>query len=166
MGGLGEDTSLPLDRPLAHDGLRFIGHDRQATRLLQPARQVLLPDPCLPSQLRCTYCVVAGEPLDHLLLESHGERLAHVVVEFSPLRGSTSNDATTILAQGESGSGDKFFEHVADDVDWTVEGTHPLAGRYLSKADFYAHTFARLNKLLPGGTQLRVENVLTENDWA
>jgi len=66
----------------------------------------------------------------------------------------------------ESGSGDKFFEHVADDVDWTVEGTHPLAGRYLSKADFYAHTFARLNKILPGGTQLRVENVLTENDWA
>jgi len=30
----------------------------------------------------------------------HGERLGHVVVEFSQLRGSTSNDATTILAQG------------------------------------------------------------------
>ena len=75
--------------------------DRQATRLLQPARQVLLSDSRLSSQLRCTHCVLPGEPLDHLLFEGHGERLGHVVVEFSPLRGSTSNDATTILAQGE-----------------------------------------------------------------
>ena len=51
----------------------------------------------------------------------------------------------------ESGSGDKFFERVADNVDWTVEGTHPLAGRYLSKTEFHAPTFARLNKILPGG---------------
>ena len=29
----------------------------------------------------------------------------------------------------ESGDGKGFFEHVADDVDWIVEGTHPLAGR-------------------------------------
>ena len=34
----------------------------------------------------------------------------------------------------ESGDGASFFEHVADDVDWTVEGTHPLAGHYKSKA--------------------------------
>jgi len=45
IGGLGEDASLLLDRPLAQGGLRFFGHDRQATRVLQPARQVLLPDP-------------------------------------------------------------------------------------------------------------------------
>lgn len=66
----------------------------------------------------------------------------------------------------ESGSGDEFFAHVDDAVDWTVEGTHPLAGRYRSKADFHAHTFARLNKILPGGTQLHVEHVLVEGDWA
>jgi uncharacterized protein len=30
------------------------------------------------------------------------------------------------------GDGDAFFEHVADDVDWTVMGTHPLAGHYFS----------------------------------
>ena len=30
----------------------------------------------------------------------------------------------------------EFFEHVADDADWTVEGTHPLAGRYHDKAQF------------------------------
>ena len=66
----------------------------------------------------------------------------------------------------ESGSGDGFFAHVADDVDWTVQGTHPLAGHYTSKADFHAHTFARLNKILPGGTQLHVEQVFTDGDWA
>ena len=29
----------------------------------------------------------------------------------------------------ETGDGAAFFAHVADDVDWTVMGTHPLAGR-------------------------------------
>jgi ketosteroid isomerase-like protein len=34
----------------------------------------------------------------------------------------------------EKGDGAAFFEHVADDVDWTVMGTHPLAGRYHSNS--------------------------------
>ena len=80
---------------------------------------------------------------------------------------SISADAVRrIFAHLESGAGDAFFAHVADDVDWTVEGTHPLAGRYRSKAEFHAHTFARLNKILPGGTQLHVQSVLTDHDWA
>ena len=41
----------------------------------------------------------------------------------------------------EAGNGAEFFTHVADDVDWTVEGTHPLAGHYRTKSDFLAHTF-------------------------
>jgi uncharacterized protein len=60
----------------------------------------------------------------------------------------------------ESGNGGEFFTHVADDVDWLVEGTHPLAGHYHSKADFLAHTFEKLAKVLPQGTQLHVENAL------
>jgi len=52
-----------------------------------------------------------------------------------------------------------FFDNVADDVDWTVMGDHPLAGRYRSKADFYAATFARLNEVLEGGVKLVVEHV-------
>lgn len=51
----------------------------------------------------------------------------------------------------EAGNGAAFFEHVADDVDWIVEGTHPLAGHYHSKADFLDHTFHQLAKVLPGG---------------
>ena len=78
----------------------------------------------------------------------------------------TSARVRQIFAHLEAGSGDRFFDHVADNVDWTVEGTHPLAGRYLSKTDFYANTFARLNKILPGGTQLRVQTVLIDGNWA
>jgi len=47
-----------------------------------------------------------------------------------------------IFAGLEHGDGAGFFTHVADDVDWTVMGTHPLAGHYKSKADFTAATFA------------------------
>jgi ketosteroid isomerase-like protein len=46
-----------------------------------------------------------------------------------------------IFMRLENGDGDEFFTHVADDVDWIVEGTHPLAGHYHSKADFLEHTF-------------------------
>lgn len=78
----------------------------------------------------------------------------------------TEAEIRAIFAPLEAGAGDGFFAHVADDVDWTVEGTHPLAGRYRSKAEFHAHTFARLNRILPGGTQLHVEHVLVDGDRA
>jgi ketosteroid isomerase-like protein len=48
----------------------------------------------------------------------------------------------------ETGDGAAFFAHVADDVDWTVMGTHPRAGNYHSKAA-YAGTFGKLGKVLP-----------------
>jgi uncharacterized protein len=37
----------------------------------------------------------------------------------------------------------QFWDRVADDVDWTVEGTHPLAGRYRNKQEFIDATFGR-----------------------
>ena len=66
----------------------------------------------------------------------------------------------------ENGDGAAFFAHVADDVDWTVEGTHPLAGHYHSKTEFQQHTFAKLHKVLPGGAQLHVTSLITSGDWA
>ena len=66
----------------------------------------------------------------------------------------------------ESGDGEEFFAHVADDVDWIVEGTHPLAGHYHSKADFIAGTFAKLDKVLPKGAELHVEHLVVEDDQA
>jgi ketosteroid isomerase-like protein len=66
----------------------------------------------------------------------------------------------------EHGDGAGFFEHVDDKVDWIVEGTHPLAGHYKSKADFLAGTFAKLGKVLPNGAQLVVEHLLAKDDQA
>jgi len=66
----------------------------------------------------------------------------------------------------ENGDGAAFFKHVADDVDWTVMGTHPLAGHYRSKKDFIAGTFAKLGQVLPKGAQLIVEHLLVKDDQA
>ena len=66
----------------------------------------------------------------------------------------------------ESGDGAAFFEHVADDVDWTVMGTHPLAGQYLSKKAFREGTFAKLGQVLTGGAQLHVEHLVVKGNQA
>ena len=66
----------------------------------------------------------------------------------------------------ERGDGSAFFQHVAENVDWTVMGTHPLAGHYLSKEAFIAGTFAKLAKVLPDGAELHTENVIVEGDQA
>jgi len=66
----------------------------------------------------------------------------------------------------ETGDGVAFFEHVADNVDWIVEGTHPLAGHYLSKKAFIEGTFAKLDRVLPQGAQLQMENLIVKDDQA
>ena len=71
-----------------------------------------------------------------------------------------------IFAGLEHGDGAGFFSHVADDVDWIVMGTHPLAGHYTSKSDFIAGTFAKLGKVLPNGAQLHVDGLFIDNDTA
>src|SRR4029077_15764560 len=78
----------------------------------------------------------------------------------------TSERVREIFKGLEQGDGAAFFEDVADKVDWIVEGTHPLAGHYLSKQAFIAGTFAKLAKVLPEGTELHVENVFVSGDWA
>jgi ketosteroid isomerase-like protein len=64
----------------------------------------------------------------------------------------------------EAGNGADFFAYVAEDVDWTVMGTHPLAGHYRSKAAFVEGTFAKLDKVLRAGAQLVVEHLLVKGD--
>ena len=66
----------------------------------------------------------------------------------------------------EAGDGTGFFKHVADDVDWIVMGTHPLAGHYLSKQAFIAGTFTKLGQVLPQGAQLQTEHLLVKDDEA
>ena len=58
----------------------------------------------------------------------------------------------------------RYWDRVADDVDRTVEGTHPLAGRYHSKQDFIDATFGLLQGVLQGGVRLLVEHLYVDGD--
>jgi hypothetical protein len=78
----------------------------------------------------------------------------------------TSESVREIFKGLEKGDGAAFFEHVADNVDWIVEGTHPLAGHYRSKNAFIEGTFAKLGEVLPNGAQLHVEDLIVKNDEA
>lgn len=78
----------------------------------------------------------------------------------------TPQQITDLFAALAAGDQDTFFAHVADDVDWTVMGTHPLAGKYHSKVSFVESTFGRLNPRLREGVVLTVEHVIADGDWA
>jgi ketosteroid isomerase-like protein len=78
----------------------------------------------------------------------------------------TSEIVLNIFKGLETGDSAAFFEHVADNVDWTVMGTHPLAGHYLNKKAFIEGTFARLSQVLPGGAQLHVQHLIVKGDQA
>jgi len=80
--------------------------------------------------------------------------------------GITSDSVREIFKGLENGDGAAFFEHVADNVDWIVEGTHPLAGHYLSKKAFIEGTFTKLSQVLPNGAQLHVEDLLVKGNEA
>lgn len=63
----------------------------------------------------------------------------------------TTDFVRNIFKGLQNGDGAAFFAHVADDVDWIVMGTHPLAGHYASKKAFIAGTFDKLARVLPQG---------------
>jgi uncharacterized protein len=75
-----------------------------------------------------------------------------------------TNETVLQIFKGlETGDGSAFFEHVADDVELTVMGTHPLAGHYLSKKAFIEGTFAKLGQVLQDGAQLHVEHLIVKD---
>ena len=78
----------------------------------------------------------------------------------------TSDRVREIFKGLENGDGTAFFEHVADDVDWIVMGTHPLAAHYRSKKAFREGTFAKLGQVLQNGAQLHVEDLIVKDDEA
>ena len=78
----------------------------------------------------------------------------------------TSESVREIFKGLENGDGATFFEHVADNVDWIVEGTHPLAGHYHSKKAFIEGTFAKLGQVLPNSAELHVEDLIVKDDEA
>src|SRR5262245_28143359 len=53
-----------------------------------------------------------------------------------------------------------FWAYVADDVDWTVRGAYPLAGRFHSKQDLLDSPFGRLATDAPS----RVQRLFVDGD--
>ena len=78
----------------------------------------------------------------------------------------TEQQVRELFSYLEAGQGDRFFDAVADDVDWLVMPTHPTAGHYKSKEEFLNHTIRRVSKLVHGSLQLKTTNVLISGDWA
>jgi len=78
----------------------------------------------------------------------------------------TADHVRKVFKGLENGDGAAFFEHVADNVDWIVMGTHPHAGHYRSKTAFIAGTFNKLAQVLPQGAQLQVEYLIVKDDQA
>lgn len=78
----------------------------------------------------------------------------------------TRKQVEELFSNLENGHGERFFEKVAENVSWTVMGTHPLAGAYKSKKGFLDATFRRLERILKEGVVLKVLNVFVEGDSA
>jgi len=81
----------------------------------------------------------------------------------------STEEIKQIFQNMETGNYEEVFKRVASDVDWTVMGTHPCAGRYRSLADFQESTFKRLGAIMkPPGIRLKVRNVLggVDQEWA
>jgi uncharacterized protein len=57
-----------------------------------------------------------------------------------------------------------FFDRVADDVNWTVMGTHPLADTYRSKTSFTHATFDRLKPLMRSGVRLHLQRLFIDGE--
>ena len=75
-------------------------------------------------------------------------------------------EVRAIFRHMETGNRAGFLACVHDDVDWTVMGTHPLAGHYTSKAAFVAATYERLKRLLIGDSLMTITGVLMAGETA
>lgn len=71
-----------------------------------------------------------------------------------------------LFAAYERGDSQQFFDHVTDDVHWTVTGAHPLSGEYRSKREFLEATYERLAAVLKQPVQPRVRRIIVEGDLA
>ena len=78
---------------------------------------------------------------------------------------TTTDDRMALFTRlQEPATQPEFWALVADNVDWTAKGTHPLAGRYHSKSDFLESAFARLSGVLPGGVKLQITHPYVDGD--
>jgi ketosteroid isomerase-like protein len=66
----------------------------------------------------------------------------------------------------ETGFGEKFQDHLADDLVFTATGTSPLAGCYTGKAEYQEKVLARLHERLATPIRPKIEQLLVDGEWA
>lgn len=66
----------------------------------------------------------------------------------------------------EEGDIESFFAYVDDDVEWTVMGSHSLAGVYHGKASMRNGSFLPLNRDLRDGAAVRIRHQKVCGDHA
>ncbi|KAJ6536578.1 hypothetical protein DFH09DRAFT_1091318 [Mycena vulgaris] len=72
----------------------------------------------------------------------------------------TKPEIRNTFAPVSRANGKDFFIHVAEDVDWTVTGHHPLAGRYTRKQASINGTVQQLSGIMKEPLKLAPENVV------
>ncbi|KAI8959775.1 hypothetical protein F5Y11DRAFT_289991 [Daldinia sp. FL1419] len=73
-----------------------------------------------------------------------------------------------IFAYLAAGDARTFYTHVADDVDWTIMGSHALSGHYADKATLVAEALSRIGGLFDSPLKVRITSVIggEVEDWA
>jgi len=71
-----------------------------------------------------------------------------------------------LFAAYERGDSQQLFDHVAEDVHWTITGNNPLSGEYRNKSEFIEATYERLATVLKEPVRPRVRRIIAEGDLA
>ncbi|USG61150.1 nuclear transport factor 2 family protein [Sneathiella marina] len=76
------------------------------------------------------------------------------------------SEVQEIFSHWEAGQPDKFFNRLAEDFEWTVMGTHPLAGVFKGKEAYMKGAFNRLSKVLKDDVRLEVIAIYVDGQTA
>ncbi|KAK9813898.1 hypothetical protein WJX73_003880 [Symbiochloris irregularis] len=83
--------------------------------------------------------------------------------------GPLTKEYVRSVFQYLEGSGmehDKFGDYLVDDLSWTIQGTHPLAGHYKSKKAFQEGALKRIGQCLKSPLTTKVSSILLDAPWA
>lgn len=82
--------------------------------------------------------------------------------------GRTRAFMTELFERIERGDGDytPLLDALADDLEWTVTGSSPIAGTYRGKADYVRRCYGRLDERLAAWPRARVEEIVVDGEVA
>jgi len=78
----------------------------------------------------------------------------------------SKSEVQEVFSYWETGQPDKFFNRLTEDFEWTVMGTHPLAGVFKGKDAYLNGAFNRLSKVLKDDVRLKVIAIYVDGQTA